>query len=103
MNFLYKITIICYGTITVGILYNGSKISFIQYGRFIITKYQLNTNRRCPRSKHFFCLCKNVSVNIEFGSTDDIRFIFLMEKHGHGFCCSRGFVEQTCISKFKPR
>src|SRR5687768_2505036 len=97
MYHLYKAAIVFYSAFIIWILYQGTKIGFVQLCGLIAAKYQLNANWLCSGDQYILCLRKCFSVYKEFGTADVFSSVQRAEEHGHRFCRSRAFIKQRGI------
>ena len=70
---------------------------------FVVTFNDFNAYGYRPCYQNIFCLWKNGRVNKKLRPLNVILFVERVEKHRHGFCCRRGFIQQRCIGKWQPR
>ena len=87
---------------SIGILYDGAEIAFIDFSLGIIPADQLDIQRFCAGSQHIVGLFENGMVHKKFWNRYVLVIpVFLIKKHDHGFGCSSPFIQQRSIGQGK--
>ena len=97
-----KCTEIFYFAITVWVLKQSTKESFIQSSRSKIADHYFYFYRCSAGNHYIFCLRKNIRIHKKLWSCNLISLVFIIKKHRHSFRGGSAFIQQRCIGNWQP-